>query len=254
MVAAAQRAYCRCWEFTWPSVLGFSTNENTVDAGRRVGRAFAECDLELDESFFKLDGHGREGQRGMRLCRGDSGGPVLWPTGFGGFAVGGVNSATDDFDATTDRRCPSERGESFQAAIPAAFLDRVAQTDAVCAGSAGWERCPGLPAPYGGFELHYQGTEIEPMRPGQSLHLLGSRPGLGRARRGGGRRGGGLPLPVVLWRLPGIYHRQRRRRLCDRQARTNRSANHLGHLHDYRSSRPAASTTAGPTHIQPGNS
>ena len=153
--------YCRRWEFTWPFVLGFSTNANTVDARRRVGRAFAECDLELDETFFKLDGHGRAGQRGERGCDGDSGGPVLWPTGFGGFAVGGVHSASDNHRILTDTRCPSERGEGYEAFIPAAFLDRVAQTDAICAGSSGWEQCPGVPAPYGGFELRYRGTEID---------------------------------------------------------------------------------------------
>jgi len=153
--------YCRRWEFTWPFVLGFSTNAGTVDARRRVGRAFAECDLELFDTVFKLDGHGREGQRGMRICKGDSGGPVLWPTGFGAFAIGGVNSALDDFRVITDTRCPSERGESFEAFIPAAFLDRVAQTDAICAGSSNWEQCPGVPARYGGFKLRYQGTEID---------------------------------------------------------------------------------------------
>ena len=26
---------------------------------------------------------------------------------------------------------------------------------------SGWERCPGVPAPYGGFELRYRGTEID---------------------------------------------------------------------------------------------
>jgi hypothetical protein len=153
--------YCPRWEFTWPSVLGFSTNAQTVDARRRVGRAFAECDLERDERYFKLDGHGRPGQRGIRLCPGDSGGPVLWDTGFGGFAVGGTNTRTDDWRLITDTRCPSERGEGYHSFIPSAFLDRVAQTDAICAGSSGWEQCPGVPPPYRGFGLSYRGTEID---------------------------------------------------------------------------------------------
>ena len=175
--------YCPRWEFTWPSVLGFSDNAQTVDARRRVGRAFAECDLELDERYFKLDGHGRAGQRGIRVCPGDSGGPVLWDTGFGGFAVGGVNTATDDFRLITDTRCPSERGEGYHAFIPSAFLDRVAQTDAICAGSSGWEQCPGVPPPYRGFGLSYRGTKIDEC--GQSNLSISSVHGPVSVERGG---------------------------------------------------------------------
>ena len=44
----------------------------------------------------------------------------------------------------------------------AADLDGfVAKTDALCAGSSGWETCPGVPVPYRGFGLRYRGTEID---------------------------------------------------------------------------------------------
>lgn len=153
--------YCDRWEYTWPWVLGYSDNAGTTDKRRRIGRAFAECDLEQDETTFKLDGHGRSGQDGIRICKGDSGGPVLWETGFGGFAVGGVNSATDDYKILTDTKCPSERGEGYHAFIPSKFLDRVAQTDPLCGGALSWETCSDKPVPYGGFKLRYLGTEID---------------------------------------------------------------------------------------------
>jgi hypothetical protein len=153
--------YCRRWEYTWPWVLGYSTNADTADARRRVGRAFAECDLEMDETVFKLDGHGRDGQRGIRICRGDSGGPVLWETGFGGFGVGGINSGSDDYKVLTDTQCPSERGEGFHAFIPNPFLDRVARTDSLCGSASNWGSCRGVPTPYGGYRLRYLGTEID---------------------------------------------------------------------------------------------
>ncbi len=154
-------SYCTRWEYTWPSVLGFSDNAATASPRRRIGRAFAECDIEMQGTAFKLDGHGRGGQQGIRTCPGDSGGPVLWETGFGGFAVGGVNSATDNYRALTNTRCPSERGEGFHAFIPSAFLDRVATTDAVCSGASGWESCMGTPVQYGGYKLKYLGTQID---------------------------------------------------------------------------------------------
>jgi hypothetical protein len=153
--------YCPRWEFTWPWVLGYSNNADSTDVRRRVGRAFAECDLELDKTVFKLDGHGRSGQRGIRVCRGDSGGPVLWETGFGNFAVGGVNSRTDNYKVLTDTRCPSERGEGFHAFIPQAFLDRVARSDFRCYGAESWESCPAVPPAYDGIRLIYRGTKID---------------------------------------------------------------------------------------------
>lgn len=152
--------YCSRWEYTWPWVLGYSNNADTTDARRRIGRAFAECDLEIDETVFKLDGHGRDGQIGIRTCKGDSGGPVLWETGFGGFAIGGVNSRTDNYNFVTDTRCPSERGEAFEAFIPSAFLDRVAQIDSLCRGASNWEDCPSVPTPYNAYKLRYLGTVI----------------------------------------------------------------------------------------------
>lgn len=152
--------YCSRWEFTWPWVLGYSTNAGATDSRRRIGRAFAECDLEMDKTVFKLDGHGRSAT-GSRICKGDSGGPVLWETGYGGFAVGGVNSASDDYKALTDTRCPSERGEGFHAFIPTPFLDRVAKADTICRGASSWDACPGLPPPYRGYRLAYLGTEAD---------------------------------------------------------------------------------------------
>jgi hypothetical protein len=166
--------YCKRWEYTWPWMAGFSSNAGTQSAQRRIGRAFAECDLELDETTFKLDGHGREGQKGVRSCPGDSGGPILWESGYGGYAVGGVSSATDDYVAISDTRCPSERGESYNAFIPEALLNRVAATDGLCQGETQWRRCPGVPVPYGGHAAEYNGTEIEQCDKNDSLKVAGS--------------------------------------------------------------------------------
>ncbi len=146
--------YCGRYEYTWPTVAGFSPNKGTATRERRFGRAFAECDLEIDETTFKYDGHGRSGQRGIRTCPGDSGGPVLWETGFGGLAVGGIHSAADS-------GCPSERGEMFGAFIPANFLNRVAQTDASCHFASSWDECVNGVIQYNGYTLRYLGTEID---------------------------------------------------------------------------------------------
>lgn len=158
---SADGQYCRRWEYTWPSLVGFSDNAGASSTDRKVGRAFAECDIEKHRSVFKLDGHGRGTVRGARTCPGDSGGPVLWDTGFGGYAVGGVHSAGDNWRFLTDTRCPSERGEGFHAFIPSMFLDRIAQTDGICNGAATWDTCPGVPKPYGGTPLTFTGTVIE---------------------------------------------------------------------------------------------
>jgi hypothetical protein len=164
----AESYYCPRWEYTWPTVLGFSTNAGTVDARRRVGRAFAECDLEendfsdlpIHSQEFKLDGHGRS-VSGVRICPGDSGGPTIWDTGFGTIAIGGVTSRTDSYNnVVVDDRCPSDRGESFMSFIPQAFLDRVAAVDPNCAGTGGWQACTN-PNPYGGRLLRYLGTVID---------------------------------------------------------------------------------------------
>ena len=153
--------YCRRWEFTWPWVVGYSDNAESTIRRRRVGRAFAECDIEGRRTVFKLDGHGRHGQRGIRICPGDSGGPVLWQTGFGGFGVGGVNSLTETANLFRRTDCPSERGEGSHAFIPSAFLDRVAKRDPLCEGARSWEECRGFPAQYGGHTLRYIGTTID---------------------------------------------------------------------------------------------
>lgn len=163
--------YCPRYEYTWPTVVGFSPNSGVATMARRFGRAFAECDLELDQTLFKLDAHGR-GVIGARICQGDSGGPVLWETGFGGFAVGGINSIGDVRNAddpiisnqvcmtagSTDDRL---RGESGHAFVPVAFLDRVAQSDAVCGGAASWDLCADGVVHYAGYQLRYLGTEID---------------------------------------------------------------------------------------------
>jgi hypothetical protein len=165
--------YCLRWEFTWPTMVGFSDNhDSTLDRRRRAGRSFAECDLErfsdsdvpwMDTYSFKLDGHGRS-LPGARACPGDSGGPVIWDTGFGGIAggiaIGGVISALDDDDIITDRRCPSPRGETWVSFIPRVFLDRVASADPNCSGAADWEACT-QPNPYRGRRLQHLGTDID---------------------------------------------------------------------------------------------
>jgi hypothetical protein len=167
----AESYYCERWEFTWPTMVGYSDNEASVDSRRRAGRSFAECDLEdfpnvgppIDTYTFKLDGHGRS-LPGARACRGDSGGPVIWDTGFGGIsggiAIGGVISGGDDSQIITDQHCPSERGETNVSFIPRVFLDRVASTDPNCSGAASWEACT-QPNPYRGRQLRYLGTEID---------------------------------------------------------------------------------------------
>jgi hypothetical protein len=157
----AEGNYCPRWEYTWPRVSGYSTNAGVVNARRRIGRTFAECDLEMDKTVFKLDGHGRGGQRGIRICKGDSGGPVLWETGFGWYAVGGINSGTDSYRSLHDTHCPSERGEGFHAFVPFALLDRVARVDSLCNGVSRWDACPGLPMPNGGYRLRYIDTTID---------------------------------------------------------------------------------------------
>jgi hypothetical protein len=166
--------YCKRFEYTWPWVAGYSTNAGTVGAMRRIGRAFAECDLELDQTEFKLDGHGRDGQQGIRICKGDSGGPVIWESGYGGYVVGGVNSGMDNYMTPfTDTTCPSEKGEGYHAFIPAPLLDRVATTDGICQGESQWRRCPGVPVPYRGHNAEYLGTEIEQCKPENWLKVRG---------------------------------------------------------------------------------
>ena len=166
--------YCPRFEYTWPWVAGFSNNAGANSAMRRIGRAFAECDLEKDETVFKLDGHGREGQQGIRICPGDSGGPVIWESGYGGLVVGGVNSGTDDYHVITNTQCPSEKGEGFHAFIPAALLDRVAASDALCQGESQWKRCPGVAIPYHGHNADYLGTDIDQCDEDDSLKVGGT--------------------------------------------------------------------------------
>jgi Trypsin len=167
----AENVYCPRYEFTWPTIVGFSTNSGDATVGRRAGRSFAECDLEVNETVFKLDAHGRN-VRGARICQGDSGGPVLWETGFGGFAVGGINSLGDTRNPNdpfpSNQVCMNWgdiddrlRGESGHAFVPAAFLDRVARNEPLCGGAAGWDVCSGGAQQYGGFRLRFLGTRIE---------------------------------------------------------------------------------------------
>ena len=166
-----ETVYCPRYEFTWPTIVGFSPNSGVATVARRFGRAFAECDLEVNQTVFKLDAHGRN-VRGARTCQGDSGGPVLWETGFGGFAVGGINSLGDirnkNDPILSNRMCmnwgnPDDqlRGESGHAFVPAAFLDRVARGDPLCGGAAGWDACAGGATQYGGFRLRFLGTRID---------------------------------------------------------------------------------------------
>jgi hypothetical protein len=166
--------YCKRWEYTWPWMVGYSTNGDTQSAQRRIGRSFAECDLELDETTFKLDWQGRDSENGVRTCSGDSGGPILWESGYGGFAVGGVISASDSYEAILDTPCPAEMGESYNAFIPEALLNRVAASDGSCQGETQWRRCPGVPIPYGGQAAEYNGTEIDQCDKNDSLKVAGS--------------------------------------------------------------------------------
>ena len=163
--------YCRRYEYTWPTVVGFSPNSGIDTQLRRQGRSFAECDLELDETLFKLDAHGRD-VRGVRTCTGDSGGPVLWQTGFGAYAVGGINSVGDMRNPNdpfiSNQMCRNWgniddrlRGESGHAFIPANFLNRVAQSDAICGGAREWDTCANGVIPYNGYRLRFLGTEID---------------------------------------------------------------------------------------------
>lgn len=163
--------YCPRYEYTWPTIVGFSPNSGIATSSRRFGRSFAECDLELDETLFKLDAHGRN-VRGARICQGDSGGPVLWETGFGGFAVGGINSIGDTRNPNdpimSNQVCMNWgnlddqlRGESGHAFVPANFLNRVALTDAACGGATGWDTCVSGVVAYNGHRLLFIGTEID---------------------------------------------------------------------------------------------
>ena len=153
--------YCKRYEYTWPFILGYSDNADTDPSMRRLGRTFAECDIERDGTIFKLDGHGRDSQRGVRNCDGDSGGPVVWEDGFGEYAVGGVISMGEIGWFITNRNCPSRRGEVSAAFIPTRFLNRVASLEPRCGRSGNWESCTGIPQPYDGQQLRYLGTDID---------------------------------------------------------------------------------------------
>jgi hypothetical protein len=115
---------CDRYELTRPSIAGYSDNDDpNLKRQRRVGIAEVECDIEMNERAFKIDGDGRPFV-GSRGCHGDSGGPALWRDASGKLLAGGVMSYTDT-TPLLGVACPSERGETGIAFVPRPFIDSV---------------------------------------------------------------------------------------------------------------------------------
>jgi hypothetical protein len=134
---------CDAFEGSRARMAGFSGNPpangaDTTTRVRRWGEAEVECDLEVNERAFMLDGHGRDFV-GVRACRGDSGGPVLWGPP-GALSLGGVISYANYWNFPFNNDCPSDRGETGAAFIPRTLLERAAQADPICAGRS-WDAC-----------------------------------------------------------------------------------------------------------------
>ena len=113
---------CSQYEGTWPWMVGFSDNAGSTVAERRIGSAGVECDIEAQGRAFKVDD-------GSRICKGDSGGPLMWRDPAGHYTVGGVASYTDNYDNIfTDTQCPSPDGESGYAFVARPFISTLLPT------------------------------------------------------------------------------------------------------------------------------
>ncbi|HEX2731260.1 MAG TPA: trypsin-like serine protease [Polyangiaceae bacterium] len=113
---------CSRYELTRPFIVGYSNNTvPTVPEQRRVGIAEVECDIEMENRAFKVDGDGRP-FIGSRACPGDSGGPALWRDASNVLQLGGVISYGDD--GVLVGECPGVRGETGLSFVPRPFIDR----------------------------------------------------------------------------------------------------------------------------------